>query len=110
MMILSFAEHAQSLLVDYICNFLKQPGAVDWFQTWWTGYRGRYFLAHAGYGSSNNNKGVKVDWRDVKKLVPRSSTISAVTGALMQFISDFSQEHYNFLKPTKDFFVTAGAD
>jgi hypothetical protein len=62
--ILSFAEHAQALLVDYIRNELKQPGATYWFRAWWTGER-RYSHAHAGYGGSNNNMGVEVDWRDV---------------------------------------------
>ena len=58
-MILSFAEHAQALLVDYVRKVLKHPVAADWFQTWWTGVRGRYCLAHAGYGGSNNNMGVE---------------------------------------------------
>jgi hypothetical protein len=35
--ILSFAEHAQELLLDYISTELKQPGAASWFRTWWTG-------------------------------------------------------------------------
>ena len=99
--ILSFAEHVQSLLVDYIRNVLQQSGAADRFRTWWTGDRGRYCLAHAGYGGSNNNMGVEVDWRDVKKLVPPSATIGTFTGALMQFISDLSKENYDFLKPTQ---------
>jgi hypothetical protein len=44
--------------------------------------------------------GVEVDWRDVKDLVPPSSTIGTFTGALMQFIADLSKEHFDFLKPT----------
>ena len=98
-MIEKFAEHAQALLADYIRNVLKQPRAAEWFETWWTGDRGRYCLAHAGYGGSNNNMGVEVDWRDVKKLVPPSATICVFTGALMQFISDLSDEHFDFLAP-----------
>ena len=43
--------------------------------------------------------GVEVDWRDVMKLVPPSATIGAFTGALMQFISDLSDEHFDFLAP-----------
>ncbi len=88
-------------MVDYIRNELKQPGAADWFQTWWTGKRGRHCLAHAGYGGSNNNMGVEVNWRDVKDLVLPSSTIGTFTGALMQFIADLSKEHFDFLKPTE---------
>ena len=107
-MIEKFAEHAQALLVDYICNVLKQPRAAE---TWWTGDRGRYCLAHAGYGGSNNNMGVEVDWRDVKKLVPPSATIGAFTGALMQFISDLSNEHVDFpCAYERTVSVQAGAD
>ncbi len=36
--ILSFAEHAQALLVDYIRNELKQPGAANWFRSHFTTY------------------------------------------------------------------------
>ena len=46
-MILFFAEQAQAFLNDYMRNVLKQPGAADWFRTWWTGDRGRYCLAVA---------------------------------------------------------------
>ena len=73
-MIENFADHAQALLVAYIRDILKQPRAAEWFETWWTGDRGRYCLAHAGYGGSNSNMGVEVDWRDVKKLLPASVT------------------------------------
>ena len=48
--------------------------------------------------------GVEVDWRDVKKLLPPSSTLSAFTGALMQFIADLSDEHFDFLEPTGGLF------
>ena len=76
-MIEEFAKHAQALSVasDCIRNVLKQQRAANWLETWWTGDRGRYCLAHAGYGGSNNNMGLEVDWRDVKKLVPPSATI-----------------------------------
>jgi len=106
--ILTFAELAQSLLVDYIRNVLLQPEAAEWFSTWWTGARGRYCLAHAGYGGSNNNMGVEVDWRDAKGLVPASSTIGAYTGALVKFIADIGTEHETFLKPTDGLFPSTG--
>jgi hypothetical protein len=48
--------------------------------------------------------GVEVDWRDVKDLVPPSSTIGTFTGVLMQFIADLSKEHFDFLKPTDGHF------
>jgi hypothetical protein len=66
--VLTFADLVQRLLVDYIRDVLLQPEAAEWFSTWWTGARGRYCLAHAGYGGSNNNMGVEVDWRDAKGL------------------------------------------
>ncbi len=64
--VLKFADYVQRLLVDYIRDVLLQPEAADRFSTWWTGARCRYCLAHAGYGGSNNNMGLEVDWRDVK--------------------------------------------
>jgi hypothetical protein len=63
------ARGAERLLVDYIRDVLLQPEAADWFRTWWTRARGRYCLAHAGYGGSNIDMGIEVDWRDVKGLV-----------------------------------------
>ena len=44
---------------------------------------------------------VEVDWRNVKKLLPPSATIGAFTGALCQFVADLSQEHINFLEPSR---------
>ena len=88
--VLTFTDLVLHLLVDYIRDVLLQPEAAEWFSTWWTGARGRYCLAHAGYGGSNNNMGVEVDWRDVQGLVPSSATISAFTCALVKFIADNS--------------------
>ena len=48
--------------------------------------------------------GVEVDWRDVKKLLPASATLSAFTGALMQFITDLGDEHVDFLESTRGLF------
>jgi hypothetical protein len=38
--VLSFAEHAQAQLVEYIRNDLNQPRMAEWYQAWWTGARG----------------------------------------------------------------------
>jgi hypothetical protein len=95
--VLSFAEHAQALLVNYIRYELNQPRAADWFQEWWTGARGRYTLAHAEYGGSNNNMGVEVDWRDMKRLVPASATLATFLGALVKNIRDLGVEHEDWL-------------
>jgi len=106
--VLTFADMALRLLVDYIRNVLLQPEAAEWFSTWWTGARGRYCLAHAGYGGSNNNMGVEVDWRDAKGFVPSSATIGAYTGALVKFVADIGTEHQTFLKPTDGLFPSTG--
>ena len=52
--------------------------------------------------------GVEADWQDVKDLVPPSLTIGTFTGARMQFISDLSKEHFDFLKPTEGRFPSKG--
>ncbi len=106
--VLTFADLAQRHLVDYIRDVLLQPEAAEWFSTWWTGARGRYCLAHAGYGGSNNNMGVEVDWRDAKGLVPSSATIGAYAGALVKFVADICTEHQTFLKPTDGLFPSTG--
>jgi hypothetical protein len=98
--VLTFADLVQRLLVDYIRDVLLKPEAADWFSTWWTGARGRYCLAHAGYGGCNNSMGVEVDWRDVKGLVPSLATISAFIRALVKFVADIGTEHQDFLRPT----------
>ncbi len=56
-------------------------------------------LAHAGHAGSNNNMGVnlKVDWRDMKRLVPPSATLATFTGALVKNIRDLCIEHCDFL-------------
>ncbi len=59
--VLSFADHVQALLVDYICDILVQPRVARWFREWWTGPGGRWTLAHAGHAGCNNNMGVEVD-------------------------------------------------
>ena len=67
--VLSFADHVQQLLVGYIRDELKQLAAAEWYREWWTGDCCKYCRAHAGYAGSNNNIGVEVDWRDIKKLL-----------------------------------------
>ncbi len=69
--VLSLASHVQALVVDYISNRLVQQRAAEWFCQWWTGPCGRWTLVQAGHAGSNNNMGVEVDWRDMKRLVPQ---------------------------------------
>ncbi len=51
----------------------------------------------------------KVDWRDVKGLVPASATIGTFTGALDKFVFGISIEYEEFLKPTDGVFPSTGA-
>ncbi len=44
--ILTFADFVQRLLVNYIRDVLLHSEAADWFSTWWTGVRGRYIALH----------------------------------------------------------------
>ncbi len=72
---LSFTEHAQKLLVDYIREDFEQLRAVDCYRDHGTGTRGCPCLApHAGYSGSTKNMGAEVESRDIKALVPPSTT------------------------------------
>ena len=92
----SFAVSAQNLLIAYL-EVIDPPAAV-WYRDNWCGERGRYCLCHAGYGGSNNNMGVEVDWRDIKKLCPSSATLGTFIGHLIHFVRNLGIEHENFLK------------
>jgi hypothetical protein len=69
---------------------------------------GQFYLAHAGYGGSNNNMGLEVDWRDVKGLVPSPATIGTFTCALVKFVSGIGTEHQALLQPTDCLFPSTG--
>ena len=94
--VLTFATYAQDLLIAYLAKV--DPAAAEWFSENWSGARGRYCLCHAGYGGSNSNMGVEVDWRDMKKLCPPSSTLSTFLAHMLSFIRNLGEEHAQFLE------------
>lgn len=93
--VLSLSAVAQSKLIDFIAK--RDPQAAEWYRDNWTGDKGRYCACHAGYAGSNNNMGVEVDWRDVKKLCPARANLGTFIGALMHFIKQLGTEHQQFL-------------
>ena len=90
-----FAACVQALLVQHLRSFGDKP--AEWYEEWWTGARGRYCLCHCMHGGTNNNMGVEVDWRDIKKLCPPSSKLSSFLGALVHFIKQLGKEHQQHL-------------
>ena len=91
-----FAEYAQELLVQHLRAHFGDRSA-DWYEEFRTGARGRYCLAHSMHGGTNNNMGVEVDWRDIKKLCPPSCSLSTFLGALFHFIKELGKEHEQVL-------------
>ena len=49
------------------------------------------------HGGTNNNMGVEVDWRDIKKLCPASATLPTFLGSLVHFIKEIGKEHQEHL-------------
>ena len=90
-----FADYAQFLVVRYLRSVSDE--AANWFEEWWTGARGRYCLCHAMHGGTNNNMGIEVDWRDIKKLCPPSATLPTFLGSLAHFITEIGKEHEEHL-------------
>ena len=91
--VMSFAVRAIGLLEDYLREKHGDPCA-DWFRDYWTGKRGRYCIAHMRYAGSNNNIGVEVKWRDIKKLCSAGCTLSYFMSMLCKFIrTALGEEH-----------------
>ena len=95
--VITFANRAQGLLVDYLREKYGDDCA-DWFRDYWTGKRGRLCLAHARYAGSNNNMGVEVSWRDIKKLCSAGCTLAYFLSMLCKFIRTvLGEEHMQAL-------------
>ena len=92
-----FAEYVQLLLVQYLAA--KVSGQTSaWFEQFWTGAKGRYCLCHATHGGTNNNMGIEVDWRDIKKICPSSASLATFLGTLFHFVKSLGAEHEEFLE------------
>ena len=97
----SFKEFAVKALLSYLRIHVNDESAA-WFESYWSGPRGRYCLCYAGYAGSNNNMGMEVDWRDIKEQVPHTASLGTFIGALWQFIKQLAIEHRAFLERLGD--------
>ena len=55
-------------------------------------------MCHSTHGGTNNNMGVEVDWRDIKKICPPSAGLSTFLGTLFHFVKNLGEEHEEFLE------------
>ena len=74
------------MLVEYL-RAHHGNGPADWYERYWSGARGRYCLVHSRYAGCNNNMGVEVGWREIKKICDALAKLGAFIGALCHFIS-----------------------
>ncbi len=89
----SFATRNQEMLVDYLRE--KHCGKVaDWCRGFWTAERGRMFLAYSRYARCNNNMGVEVSWRQIKRVCPGLTSLAEFICALCKFIRRQLGEEY----------------
>ena len=97
-----FADWVQELLVDYIrAKYGDKP--ADWCREFWTGDRGRMTLAHARYAGSNNNMGVEVSWRLIKKVCSELCCLAPFIAGLCKFIRTvLGEEHMDRLRKRGD--------
>jgi hypothetical protein len=89
---IELAPYFQQLLVNHLRMHVSADSA-DWYETYWTGARGRYCLCHSTHGGTNNNMGVEVDWRNFKKICPESSTLATLIGRECHFVEKLGMEH-----------------
>ena len=97
----SFKEFAVKALLSYLRTQVNDESAA-WFESYWSGPRGRYCLCDAGYAGTNNNMGMEVDWRDIKEQVPHTASLGTFIGALWQFIKQLAIEHMAVLERLGD--------
>ncbi len=77
----TFKDYAVKSLLSYLREHISDK-AADWYEEYWTGPSEKYCLCDTGYAGSNNNMGMDVDWRDIKKQVPPSASLGTFLGAL----------------------------
>jgi hypothetical protein len=89
----SFATLAQTMLVDHLRKHYGDMIA-NWCKTFWSEARGRMCLDHSRYAGCNNNMGIEVSWRDIKKLLPPNCSLGQFLGALYHYIKTaLGEEH-----------------
>jgi hypothetical protein len=62
------------MLVDHLREHYGH-GIANGCKTFWTEARGRMCLADSRYAGCNNNMGIKVSWRYIKKLLPPNCSL-----------------------------------
>ncbi len=62
------ATAIQEEIADWLCHG-GENGTATWFQRYWTGERGNYTNASAGYAGNNNAQGIESRWRYLKQEV-----------------------------------------
>ena len=98
----SFATLIQEMLVNYI-RAKHGDSVADWCRDFWTGERGRMCLAHSRYAGCNNNMGVEVSWRNIKRVCPGLASLAEFIGALCKFIRrQLGEEHRDRLRREGD--------
>ncbi len=90
------------MLVAYLRTKYGDPVA-DWCRDFWTGKRGSMCLSHNRYAGCNNNMGVEVSWRLIKRVCPGLASLSDFIGALCTFTRrQLGEEHRNRLHKAGD--------
>jgi hypothetical protein len=84
------------MLVDYLrSDYIDEM--ANWCWDFWTGDRVE-FVFQSRYTGCNNNMGVKVSWRDIKKLCSCLASLGDFIGCLCQFIkAALGEEHMHRL-------------
>ncbi len=80
------------------CSKHYGDAIANWCKTFWSEARGRMCLAHSRYAGCNNNMGIIVSWRDIKKLLPPNCSLDQFLGALWHYIKTaLGEEHMQHL-------------
>ncbi len=86
-----FATRLQHLLVDHLRAHYSDDTA-NWCERFWRGDHGRYCLVHSQYAGCNNNMGVELTWRDIRKSCDSLGTLGAFIATMCRFIATAMKE------------------
>jgi hypothetical protein len=95
---------------DDIVTWLRDVGedeAADWFYRYWTGPRGNYTNASAGYSGSNSAQGIESRWRYLKRDVlggksNMSFPLKTFIPSLLAYLKAHSARHHAQLIKTNE--------